>query len=165
VAAVAPPGDAFAYACDLYARPGAKAACLALQDEAGADVCLLLIACWAARDGRALNATAARRLAATAGPWRRRVIAPLRRVRRAVGDWPATETADLDQFRSAAAQLEIDAERLAILRGAALVRGMALAGATTPGLARHNLWAVAPAAARRHPALASLAEVASMING
>ncbi len=44
------------FACAFYGRPGVAAACLALQDEGGADVPLLLYLIWCGRTGRRLDA-------------------------------------------------------------------------------------------------------------
>ena len=65
----------------LYAEPGVAEACLAAQDEAGADVLLLLAAALRARDGISLQG-AGPALAAAAEPWRSEVVRPLRGLRR-----------------------------------------------------------------------------------
>ena len=57
------------YAVDLYARPGVREACLALQDRAGADVNLLLLACWLGATGRRLDPAALARLRTDALAW------------------------------------------------------------------------------------------------
>ena len=66
-----PPGGRMAqslwdFSVELYARPGVAAACLALQDRAGADVCLLLAALWLERRGVALEAVRVTEAAALA---------------------------------------------------------------------------------------------------
>ena len=41
--------DLWPYALSLYSKPGVKAACLMLQEDADMDVCLILTLCWSAR--------------------------------------------------------------------------------------------------------------------
>ena len=60
------------FACAFYGRPGVAAACLALQDEGGADVPLLLYLIWCGRTGRRLDASALAGAEARIGPWRLR---------------------------------------------------------------------------------------------
>ena len=64
------------YAVDLYARPGVREACLALQDRAGADVNLLLLACWLGATGRRLDPAALARLQTDALAWQEAVVRP-----------------------------------------------------------------------------------------
>ena len=97
----------------FYRRPGVEAACLALQDEAGADVNLVLYLLWCAATGRspataATIAEADRRIE----PWRRAVVIPLRTMRRAMKAdlLPGLATED---HRTRVKALELDAERLA----------------------------------------------------
>lgn len=66
----------------FYARPGIAAACLALQDQHGADVTLLLFLLARAESGQRLDADKIARLAAALEHWRAGIIAPLRALRR-----------------------------------------------------------------------------------
>lgn len=67
----------------VYGAPGAAEACLALQDEAGADIPLLLAALWSATEGPGpLDAASLTALDAAVAEWRDNVVRPLRRVRR-----------------------------------------------------------------------------------
>jgi uncharacterized protein (TIGR02444 family) len=72
------------YAVALYGRPGVEAACLALQDRAGADVNLLLAACWLGETGRSPRAEDLSRLREEAQGWQAAVVRPLREARRAL---------------------------------------------------------------------------------
>lgn len=106
-----------AYAAALYGRPGVAEACLALQDRDGADVNLLLLACWLSARGVRLDGTTAGRLRALAAGWHEPVLAPLRRARRALKPLAAglagtAHAARAAALRSAAAALELEAERL-----------------------------------------------------
>ena len=78
------------YAGRLYARPGVELLLLELQDEAGQDVLLLLLACWLGTCGIRAEAPLWESLRDRQAPWRKRVIEPLRQVRRALtGDTAA----------------------------------------------------------------------------
>lgn len=106
-----------AYASALYALPGVAEACLDLQDREGADVNLLLLACWLASRGVRLDAAAAERLRAVAAAWRGPVLVPLRRARRAlrplVAELASTARGErAARLRSALAAVELEAERL-----------------------------------------------------
>ncbi len=106
------------FVCALYARPGVAQACLALQDEYGADVPLLLAAIWHGSAARGvLSAVRARRWKAHARAWRTQIVAPLRQARRAL---KTHEAADL---YAAVKRAELAAEKLqleALERDAAL---------------------------------------------
>jgi uncharacterized protein (TIGR02444 family) len=74
----------WAFSLSLYDRPGAAAACLALQDRFGADVNLLLLGFWRARRGYAGWAdTELDRVESAVAPVNA-VLAPLRETRRAL---------------------------------------------------------------------------------
>lgn len=103
------------FSVDLYARPGVADGCLHLQDEWGADVCLLLAALWL--EGRGVAATAERvaQLERLASPWQTAVSTPLRQLRRA---WKtaAAGDAELAELRRQLAAIELQAERLLLER-------------------------------------------------
>jgi len=65
-----------------YGQPGVAEACLALQDEHGADVNLLLYCCWAGWRSAALDESAFGRAMRFSQQWARNVVQPLRGVRR-----------------------------------------------------------------------------------
>jgi uncharacterized protein (TIGR02444 family) len=74
---------------DLYGRPGVADACLRLQDDAGFDADLLLLALHAGRHGRRIDADGWRRLDAVVAALRSQVIVPLRAARRWLKRQPA----------------------------------------------------------------------------
>jgi uncharacterized protein (TIGR02444 family) len=98
------------YSIALYGQPGVKKACLALQDEAGIDVNLLLFLCWVAKSarGRLTRAEIQSAMAAVA-VWRVQVLLPLRRVRQRLRSAPDSDDA---QLRQELLKVELAAERL-----------------------------------------------------
>ena len=99
------------FSLDVYGRPGVAPACLALQDEAGADVNLVLFLLWCAATGRPLDAAAVAAADTGLERWREAVVEPLRAVRRAMKAdlLPAVDTEGCRQRIKA---VELDAERL-----------------------------------------------------
>lgn len=77
--------DFWAFSLALYSRPRVAEYCLRLQDNAGANVNLLLFCCWTGRRGLALDAQGLAAAAATIGDWQLRVLRPLRARRRTPG--------------------------------------------------------------------------------
>ena len=65
-----------------YAAPGARDACLRLQDHYGQSVSYLLWAAWTATDRRPVDADLGRRAAENAVEWEEQVLRPLRALRR-----------------------------------------------------------------------------------
>jgi len=117
------------FSLTFYGRPGVAAACLALQDEHGLDVNIVLLCCWLGWSGRgrldkASLAAADRSVAA----WRREVIWPLRAVRRALKKRPDAAAAAL---RRDVQTLELHAEREA---QRLLLAGL---GSASPAADRH----------------------------
>jgi uncharacterized protein (TIGR02444 family) len=120
----------------LYGEPGVAEACIAAQDEAGADVLLLLAAALMARRGVNLEG-AGPALAAAVEPWRSEVVRPLRALRRR---WRGV--AGVEPLRGRLKALELEAERAQFERLAPhLVGPRAEPGAV---LLRANLAAVEP---------------------
>ncbi|MBK1664938.1 TIGR02444 family protein [Rhodospirillum rubrum] len=110
--------DLWRFAVAVHARAGVENACLALQDEAGADVPLLLFAAWAAaRRGVVLPAETLADLDSRLVPWRETVIRPLRTVRRTMKGAPPPHR-DLEapaaDLRARLKSVELEAERLAL---------------------------------------------------
>jgi uncharacterized protein (TIGR02444 family) len=98
----------------VYRRPGVADACLRLQDEAGADVNLLLFFCWLAlsRD-EALGEVEIRDIVARTAGWRDHVVRPLRDVRRWMkGGAEGMPAGPVEALRSQVKRIELDSERL-----------------------------------------------------
>ena len=135
----------------LYSRPGVGSACLALQDRHGLDVNLLLFCVYAAACGKRLTAADLTSLNVSVGPWRRRVVEPLRQVRRTFKE-PGHGAMDAlaERLRRQVLEAEIEAER-----GAQTILHRALpleiaATAPDPSSARDNLEAYLAAAGLAH---------------
>ncbi|MDO9434395.1 TIGR02444 family protein [Hydrogenophaga sp.] len=101
------------FAIGLYALPGVAEACLALQDGAHVDVCVLLYALYADAQGRSLDAAELKQADAAARPWREQVVHPLRAMRRQLkpgfGQLSADDTAPV---RAQVQAAELAAEKL-----------------------------------------------------
>jgi uncharacterized protein (TIGR02444 family) len=97
----------------FYRQPQVADACIVLQEEAGADVNLLLFLLWHATLGRELSETEVATLEARVGPWRQMTVVPLRAVRRALKSAPALiDGATAEAFRTRIKAVELEAERL-----------------------------------------------------
>lgn len=104
------------YATALYATPGVAEACLALQDRRGADVNLLLLACWLGATGREPRAERLAEARARAEAWQRELVRPLRQARRRL----KAELAGLPEALReplAAARADLTRAELALERG------------------------------------------------
>ena len=117
----APPsaGEEFwKFSLDFYARPGVEAACLALQDEHGRDVNIILYLCWLGLSGRGpIDQAGLDRALETMAPWRRAAIEPLRQARRGLSP---DERDGVAALYEAAKAIELAAERMGQQRLAAL---------------------------------------------
>ena len=97
----------------FYRQPGVADACIALQEERGVDVNLLLFLLWQATRKRAFAAADVEELEGRIGGWRDMTVIPLRTLRRALKSPPpliAGATAEL--FRTKVKAVELEAERL-----------------------------------------------------
>jgi uncharacterized protein (TIGR02444 family) len=97
----------------FYALPEVAAACLALQDEAGVDVNLLLFLLFLADGGRAVTRDDVARLDAEIAPWRTEVVEPLRALRRRLKTGIGQVLpAQGEGLRTMVKKVELEAERL-----------------------------------------------------
>jgi uncharacterized protein (TIGR02444 family) len=153
-----------------YRQPGVADACIALQDECGVDVNVLLFFLWLAADKKLVPALNARAVCEQAALWHDDVVVPLRTLRRklkAGSTLVAHNTAEL--FRTRIKAVELEAERLqqealfamvpnletepaesveAAARANVLVYEQAVARAFTPGAVEILIAAVAANAQR-----------------
>lgn len=111
------PDKFWRFSLAAYARPGVAEACLALQDDHGFDVNLILFCCWLAEDRSAeLSDAELRLLLAQISPVNAEAVWPLRRARKwlkaaAVGD--GSEAIQARRVRRLVKTAELEAERLA----------------------------------------------------
>jgi uncharacterized protein (TIGR02444 family) len=97
----------------FYRQPEVADACIALQEQAGVDVNLLLFLLWHATARRALSAAEISDLEARIAPWRNVTVVPLRSMRRALKSPPAlVGGAAAELFRTKIKAAELEAERL-----------------------------------------------------
>ena len=106
--------ESWAFALALYARPGVPEACLTLQDEAGVDVMLLLMATFAAVKHRiSLTPDEIGALDEACRNWREQVVRGLRTIRTELKTGPRPGPSDeTEQLRSQVKALELEAEKL-----------------------------------------------------
>jgi uncharacterized protein (TIGR02444 family) len=113
-----PGAEFWEFSFDFYVRPGAAAALLALQDRDGRDVNLMLFALWLGASGRGLLDPRGLAAAETAiAPLRRRIIEPLRELRRRL---KGEIDADVQRLRDGVKALELAGEKAAQQRLAGL---------------------------------------------
>jgi uncharacterized protein (TIGR02444 family) len=114
--------DAFwRFSLMLYARPGVAEALIRLQDRGGHNVNLILFGLWlGVSEGRRLDAAGLAHARAAIEGLDRAIVAPLRRLRRALKDDPDPDVRDL---RGRVLALEIAAERRVQARLAASAGG------------------------------------------
>lgn len=106
--------DLWSFSVETYSSRGVEPACLDLQSK-GANVCLLLCGLWLGNRGVTCDEQRLRLLRDVAGPWDAEVVKPVRALRER---WKvaAGEDAGLNNLREAVKTLEMEAERLLLLR-------------------------------------------------
>jgi len=125
---VSEPAPLWDWAVASYGRPGVAEACLALQDDHGQNVPLLLWTVWSTAQGRRPDPAAG---GALARRWEDEAVGPLRRLRRALkGIAPdLIDAPDREAVRAQVKAVELDAERRLL---AALSRVVPMPGAPRP---------------------------------
>jgi uncharacterized protein (TIGR02444 family) len=96
----------------FYALPGVAPACLRCQDEANADVNLILFALWHATSGKRLHEAEMAAAEAAVTPWREQVVKPLRRLRRALKSRPLAPLDRAGALRKQIQSIELESEHL-----------------------------------------------------
>jgi uncharacterized protein (TIGR02444 family) len=106
--------ELWAFAVSFYDKDGIAAACLALQEEAGVDVVLLIFAMSAAvRLGVVLRAEELAAADHAVHVWRAEIVEPLRRLRRRLKTGPRpAPCSPTDRLRHGLKALELQAERI-----------------------------------------------------
>lgn len=138
-------GRFWAFSLGFYDSLEVQQACLALQDEGGVDVNLVLYLLFRAHDGVAFDAAGVAQVDSEVADWRREVVEPLRSLRRRLKPSPfAVEAEGQQKLRNQIKKAELEAERLEQFhleaRCAALAgRPMAAGQAASASLAALNL--------------------------
>jgi uncharacterized protein (TIGR02444 family) len=139
----------------FYARPGVAPACLRCQDEAGADVNLVLFLLWQAGAGVRFVAGEITVIDQDVRAWREQVVQPLRAVRRYLKDQGQ------DDLRDRVKATELRAEQLE--QDTLSRHGRVATGAPVSEAASANLDAYAIMLGRTLPPAARAALVAALI--
>jgi uncharacterized protein (TIGR02444 family) len=101
------------FSLKFYRQPSVSEACIALQDELGVDVNLLLFLLWLASDDRQLSVEEVRMLDDNVRDWRNLTIVPIRNVRRKLkGAATLVDAGTQEAFRNKVKTVELEAERL-----------------------------------------------------
>jgi uncharacterized protein (TIGR02444 family) len=101
------------FSLHFYRQPGVSDACIALQDEYGVDVNLLLFLLWLADDGHLLSGDDVKKLDDAVRDWRKLTIVPIRDIRRKLkGTRTPIDPAQQEAYRTKIKAIELDAERL-----------------------------------------------------
>jgi uncharacterized protein (TIGR02444 family) len=101
------------FSLHFYRQAGVADACIALQDDCGVDVNLLLFLLWLAAGRRQLSAEAVNELDDAVRDWRTLTIVPIRQLRRKLKGAPTlVEFGKQEAFRTKIKALELEAERL-----------------------------------------------------
>ena len=97
---------------EAHARPGAGEACLAIQNDHGQCVTLLLWRAWTVAEGRPVPPALLAAAIADAQAWEGQVTAPIRAARRAMKSLAIVDDAGRVALRARVQAAELDAERL-----------------------------------------------------
>lgn len=107
------PNAFWSYSLRIYRVAGVAEACLALQEDWGADVNLLLYCCWLGQAGRALDKRSLRKAVTAVSRWQAEVIKPLRQARRTLKKPPDGVPVEwAGQLRKRIGALELNLEYL-----------------------------------------------------
>jgi uncharacterized protein (TIGR02444 family) len=101
------------FSLNFYRQAGVAEACIALQDDCGVDVNLMLFLLWVAGGGRQLSIDDIKELDAAVGDWRKVMIIPIREIRRKLKAAPTIiEVGKQEALRTKIKEIELEAERL-----------------------------------------------------
>jgi uncharacterized protein (TIGR02444 family) len=101
------------FSLHFYRQAGVSDACIALQDDCGVDVNLLLFLFWLAAEHQLLSADEIKQLDDKVRDWRNLTIVPIRDTRRKLKGTPTlVDPIKQEAFRTKVKAIELDAERL-----------------------------------------------------
>ena len=102
------------FAVDFYQHAPIKTACLTLQDEATADVCVLLAVVWLGKKGKQLTVTEITLLANTVEVWQQQMTLPLRQLRKQIKSFIGDYSLDAEPIYQQIKAAELQAERVTL---------------------------------------------------
>lgn len=106
-----PKCDLWDFSRALYHEAEVEAACLYLQNHHGANVNLILLACWVGVSGRGvLDAAQFQELSQQVAVWQQQVVQPLRQVRQQLKVMSGYGDETIRQLRRKVMECELDAE-------------------------------------------------------
>ena len=124
------------FSLQYYRQAGVSDACIALQDECGADVNLFLFLLWLASERQQLSEAEVKKLDDNVRDWRALTIIPIRDARRKLkGASTLVEPAKQEVFRTKVKAVELEAERLQQEALYALMQSSPLGTETAPSAA------------------------------
>jgi uncharacterized protein (TIGR02444 family) len=127
------------FSLQFYRLAGVAGACIALQDEYGVDVNLLLFLLWRADEGRQLSADEVRTLDDRVRDWRNDAVIPIRNIRRKLkGARTLLEPGQQEAYRTRLKAIELEAERLQQQAMFAFSQAQPLGKETDPRTAAHG---------------------------
>jgi uncharacterized protein (TIGR02444 family) len=101
------------FSLEVYAAPGVEAECLALQEDRGIDINVVLFCAWlGATKQSVLSADDFAAIDTLVAPWRETVVHDLRSSRRALKAMPEMAYSEVAQLRKDIAALELRAEQI-----------------------------------------------------
>ena len=101
------------FSLGFYRMPEVAENCIALQDQAGVDVNLLMFLLWNATQRRQASKADVENLERRIGEWRNTAVIPLREIRRRLKTPPAVmDPGTAEVFRNRIKAAELEAERL-----------------------------------------------------
>jgi uncharacterized protein (TIGR02444 family) len=101
------------FSLNLYRQAGVSDACIALQDDCGIDVNLLLFLLWLASEGRQVSPDEVKTFDDRVRSWRELTIIPIRDTRRKLkGVATLVEPGKQEAFRNKVKTVELEAEQL-----------------------------------------------------
>lgn len=100
------------FALRFYSDPDVQSACLALQDEHGADVSVVICLLWRAARGESLDLDEITRLDGCVSRWRSEVVVPIRHIRRHLKQQALLpDRNEQEAFRNRIKAVELEAEK------------------------------------------------------
>ena len=110
------------FAVDFYQHAPIKTACLTLQDEATADVCVLLAVVWLGKQGKQLTGAETALLVSTIEVWQQKMTLPLRQLRKQIKSFiEANYSLDAEPIYQQIKAAELQAERATLQQLQALI--------------------------------------------